>query len=335
LAFPDELRVTQVLNTLAYADRPLSTAALEPSVELSRTRLEMVLKVLDVDGAVRRVRGGWESTGEDWQYDRERYSRVNAARIREQDAMLRYLETTGCRMEFLRGQLDDPAAAPCGRCDNCTGNRWETTVSEEVANATRERLQRPGVEVAPRKQWPTGMSSLDVPLSGRIGPGDQAEPGQVLGRLTDVGWGNRLRELVGTTAKDADVPDSVFKACVQVLAGWQWAARPVAVVAVPSSTRPRLVYSLATRLAEVGRLDFLGALDADGPPPRQANSAQRLADLWRRLSLPADLASSLPDGPILLVDDVIDTGWTMTLATRLLRQAGAPAVLPFALASTA
>src|SRR5947208_660711 len=95
LAFPDELRVTQVLNTLAYADRPLSTAALEPSVELSRTRLEMVLKVLDVDGAVRRVRGGWESTGEDWQYDRERYSRVNAARIREQDAMLRYLETTG------------------------------------------------------------------------------------------------------------------------------------------------------------------------------------------------------------------------------------------------
>jgi ATP-dependent DNA helicase RecQ len=179
------------------------------------------------------------------------------------------------------------------------------------------------------------MSALDVPVSGRIAAAEAAEPGRVLGRLTDVGWGNRLRELVGTTAKDVAVPDSVFKACVQVLAGWQWAERPVAVVAIPSSTRPQLVYSLATKLAEIGRLDFLGALDADGPPPRRANSAQRLADLWRRLSLPADLASSLPDGPILLVDDVIDTGWTMTVAARLLRQAGAKSVLPLALASTA
>src|SRR5207249_6365076 len=121
LAFPDEQRVTQVLNALAYADRPLSTMALEPAVELSRSRLEMVLKVLDVDGAVRRVRGGWEATGEDWHYDRERYHRVSRARQAEQTAMLEYQATTGCRMEFLRRQLDDPYAESCGRCDNCTG----------------------------------------------------------------------------------------------------------------------------------------------------------------------------------------------------------------------
>ncbi|WP_020660970.1 RecQ family ATP-dependent DNA helicase [Amycolatopsis benzoatilytica] len=336
LAFPDELRVTQVLNALSYADRPLSTAALEPSVELSRSRLEMVLKVLDVDGAVRRVRGGWESTGQPWEYDRDRYERVGVARKAEQEAMLGYLRTTGCRMEYLRRQLDDPEAVPCGRCDNCTGRHWDTTVSEEVAGATRERLDRPGVAVAPRKQWPSGMSGLDVPLSGRIAPGDQAEPGQVLGRLTDVGWGGRLRELLGPGAPDAEVPDSVFDACVKVLAGWQWAQRPVAVVAIPSATRPQLVDSLALRLSAVGRLDYLGELASAGPPPRQANSAQRLADLWRRLSLPADVAANVAQtrGPVLLVDDLIDTGWTMTLASRLLRQAGAEGVLPFALAST-
>ncbi|GAB3389040.1 RecQ family ATP-dependent DNA helicase [Amycolatopsis echigonensis] len=337
LAFPDELRVTQVLNALAYADRPLSTAALEPSVELSRSRLEMVLKVLDVDGAVRRVRGGWESTGQPWEYDRERYERVGVARAAEQEAMLGYIRTTGCRMEYLRRQLDDPEAAPCGRCDNCTGEHWSTAVSEEVTGATRERLDRPGVEVAPRKQWPSGMSGLDVPLSGRIKAGEQAEPGQVLGRLTDVGWGGRLRELLGPGAKDAEVPDSVFDACVKVLAGWQWAQRPVAVVAIPSATRPQLVDSLALRLAAIGRLDYLGELASAGPPPRQANSAQRLADLWRRLSLPEDVAASVAQcrGPVLLVDDLIDTGWTMTLAARLLRQAGAEGVLPFALATTA
>ncbi|MFB9929880.1 RecQ family ATP-dependent DNA helicase [Amycolatopsis halotolerans] len=337
LAFPDELRVTQVLNALAYSDRPLSTAALEPTVELSRSRLEMVLKVLDVDGAVRRVRGGWESTGQPWEYDRERYERVGVARAAEQEAMLGYIRTAGCRMEYLRRQLDDPEAVPCGRCDNCTGEHWNAAVSEEVAGETRARLDRPGVAVAPRKQWPSGMKGLDVPLSGRIKTEEQAEPGQVLGRLTDVGWGGRLRELLGPGAPDTEVPDSVFDACVKVLAGWQWAQRPVAVVAIPSATRPQLVDSLALRLSAIGRLDYLGELASAGPPPRQANSAQRLADLWRRLSLPEDVAASVAQaqGPVLLVDDLIDTGWTMTLASRLLRKAGAEGVLPFALATTA
>lgn len=336
LAFPDELRVTQVLNALAYADRPLSTPALEPFVELSRSRLEMVLKVLDVDGAVRRVKGGWEGTGEEWQYDKERYARVSAARTNEQNAMLAYLETTGCRMEYLRKQLDDPEATPCGRCDNCTGKYWDTTISDDVVDATRQRLRRPGVEVAPRKMWPTGMAGLDVPLSGRLPAGEQAETGQVVGRVTDVGWGTRLRELVGPSAADAELPDPVFQACIEVLKGWQWAERPVAVVEVPSATRPQLVHSLATKLASIGRLEYLGAIASAGPPPRQANSAQRLADLWKRLSLPDDLAARVAaaEGPILLVDDLIDTGWTTTLSARLLRQAGARAVLPFALAST-
>ncbi|KZB85480.1 RecQ family ATP-dependent DNA helicase [Amycolatopsis regifaucium] len=336
LAFPDELRVTQVLNALAYADRPLSTPALEPFVELSRSRLEMVLKVLDVDGAVRRVKGGWEGTGEEWSYDKERYARVSAARTNEQNAMLAYLETTGCRMEYLRRQLDDPEATPCGRCDNCTGKHWNTTISDDIVDATRQRLRRPGVEVAPRKMWPTGMSGLDVPLSGRLPASEQAETGQVVGRVTDVGWGTRLRELVGPSAADAELPDAVFQSCIEVLKGWQWTERPVAVVEVPSATRPQLVHSLATKLASIGRLEYLGAIASAGPPPRQANSAQRLADLWKRLSLPGELAAGVAaaEGPILLVDDLIDTGWTMTLSARLLRQAGARAVLPFALAST-
>ncbi|OZM74253.1 recombinase RecQ [Amycolatopsis antarctica] len=337
LAFPEERRVTQVLNALSYADRPLSTAALEPSVELSRSRLEMVLKVLDVDGAVRRVRGGWVSTGEPWAYDEQRYERVRTARDAEQQAMLDYIGTTGCRMEFLLRQLDDPHAAPCGRCDNCTGAHWDTAVSESTATSTRERLSRPGVELAPRKQWPTGMASLDVPLSGKIPADELAESGRTLGRLTDVGWGNRLREIVGDRATDGPVPDPVFAACLTVLAAWDWAERPVAVAGIASHTRPGLTGDLTARLASVGKLTHLGRLDALGPPPRRANSAQRLADLWGRLALPEELRDRIAelDGPILLVDDLVDTGWTMTLAVRLLRTAGARAVLPFALASSA
>jgi ATP-dependent DNA helicase RecQ len=327
-----------VLGALDSAGRTLSTAALEPMVDLSRSRLDMVLKVLDVDGAVQRVRGGWQATGNEWYYDADRYQRIEKARAVESQTMLDYQSTSGCRMEFLLRQLDDAHAAPCGRCDNCTGRRWSTDVSAATTEAAQERLRRPGVDLAPRKQWPTGMSALQVPLSGKIGAAEAALDGRALARLTDIGWGTRMRELLAGDQGDTDgpVPDDVFTACIAVLASWDWARRPVGVVTVASRHRPQLVASLGERLASVGRLTPLGTVRATGAGGHKANSARRLAELWTSMSVPEDLASNLStvDGPVLLVDDVVDSGWTMTLATRLLREAGAPAVLPFALALT-
>ena len=193
LAFPPEPVVRGTLAALAEAGRPLSVAALETRVDLSRGRLEMMLKVLDVDGAVRRVSGGWEATGLAWAYDADRYARVAAERSREQRAMLGYIDTGQCRMEYLRRELDDPAAARCGRCDNCTGRLWPQQVSPAGAAAARERLLRPGVEVTPRKMWPAGMKELGIDVSGKIPAEVSAEPGRALGRLTDLGWGPRLR----------------------------------------------------------------------------------------------------------------------------------------------
>ena len=121
VGFPPEPVVRQTLSALADGGRPMSTPALEVIVALSRTRLEQMLKVLDVDGAVSRVEGGWTVTGEAWTYDADRYARIAAARAAEQQAMRDYISTPGCRLEFLRRQLDDPEARPCGRCDNCEG----------------------------------------------------------------------------------------------------------------------------------------------------------------------------------------------------------------------
>src|SRR5216683_5295120 len=209
LAFPSEPVVRTTLAALAQAGRPLSTNALETRVDLGRARLEMMLKVLDVDGAVRRVSGGWEATGRPWAYDAERYSRVAAERSREQQAMLAYVSTRDCRMEYLRRQLDDPRAAPCGRCDNCTGRTWPAEVSEAGTAAAGERLLRPGVEVAPRRMWPSGMKDLGIGISGKISAGSSAEPGRALGRLADIGWGTRLRALLAASAPDGPVPDEM------------------------------------------------------------------------------------------------------------------------------
>ncbi|WP_190817873.1 RecQ family ATP-dependent DNA helicase [Saccharopolyspora pogona] len=337
LAFPPEPTVRAVLDALAQQER-MSTAALEPHVELGRTRLEMVLKVLDVDGAVRRVKGGWEATGAPWHYDAKRYERIAAERRSEQQAMLDYLGTSSCRMEFLRRQLDDPAAEPCGRCDNCTGSGYSGDVDDQAVQQAEERLRRPGVEVSPRKMWPSGMDALGIPVSGKLPAGQQATTGRAIGRLTDIGWGNRLRELLATGAPDQELPDDLFQAGIKVLAAWDWARRPLGVVALGSRTRPRLVRSLAERIATIGRLPLLGEVvtNPNTTPRRATNSAQRVASLWQQFKVPEELTAKLStlDGPVLLMDDYADTGWTITVASRLLRQAGAPAVLPFTLATT-
>jgi ATP-dependent DNA helicase RecQ len=328
VAFPSEALVRKVIGELE-PDRALSTAALEPLVDLNRSRLEMVLKVLDVDGAVRRVKGGWISTGQPWSYDEERYRNLDAARQREQQAMLDYQSTTECRMVFLRSQLDDPEldGRGCGRCDNCAGARYTADVDAEAASTVRDQLMRPGVEVAPRKQWPTGLGSLGIGLSGRISGG--AEPGRVIGRLTDLGWGARLRQLLDEP--DGAVPDAVVQAAVAVLKAWNWKERPVAVMGLDSERHPQLIGSLVNRLADLGRLQNLGTLyyRPQRRPVTAANSAYRVAALVDSWEVPTLDVS----GPVLLVDDLVDTGWTLTMATQVLRTAGAPAVLPFAIAS--
>ena len=333
VAFPSELMVRNVIRALE-PERPQSTPALEPLVDLNRSRLEMVLKVLDVDGAVRRVKGGWIATGQAWEYDEERYRRLDDARKREQQAMLDYVTTAECRMAFLRGQLDDPELAAgerCGRCDNCTGARFSGGVDTAAVERTRQQLLRPGVVLAPRKQWPSGLAKLGVDLSGRISDGP--EPGRVIGRLTDLGWGARLRKLLDEP--DAEVTDDVVQAAVKVLASWDWAARPTAVMALDSDTHSSLISSLTRNLAEIGRLRDLGTLRyaAERRPVTAANSAYRVAGLDGAWDTPDQQILASAGGPILLVDDLADTGWTLTMAARLLRGAGAESVLPFALAS--
>ena len=178
------------------------------------------------------------------------------------------------------------------------------------------------------------MDRLGVPVKGKI-PADQALlRGRALARLSDLGWGQRLREVLAT---DAPAHPDLLRACVPVLAEWGWAQRPVGVVAMPSRGRPQLVSSLAAGLAEIGRLPFLGTLDlAHGGPAGEpgGNSAFRLAGVWERLVVGPDLAAALTgvDGPVLLVDDLVSSRWSLTIAGRALRLAGADGILPLALA---
>ncbi|WP_168628113.1 RecQ family ATP-dependent DNA helicase [Cryobacterium sp. BB307] len=332
-SMPTQERAERVLEELALeAGAPLSTPALEARVNIRRTRLELLLKVLDVDGAVRRVRGGWVSTGQPWVYDADRYDRIAAERVAEQQHMLDYERTDACRMEYLQRSLDDETAAPCGRCDNCAGVWFPSAVETDAASRASSSLDRVGVALEPRAQWPTGADRLGVPVRGNIAPAERMLEGRALARLTDLGWGNTLRELFAPGTPDAPASQALIAACIRVLADWGWDERPAAVMSIPSRSRPLLIESVAHSLAGAGRLPYLGALALTGSGPSGepgGNSAYRLSSVWGAFELPP--AGTLPTGPILLVDDLADSRWTLTVAARELRLAGATAVLPFAI----
>ncbi|MGP6175028.1 RecQ family ATP-dependent DNA helicase [Corynebacterium sp. A21] len=332
VSFPDEDTVRGLLQVLDTQEAQ-STVRLESKVDLSRSRLEQVLKVLDVDGAVRRVKGGWLSTGQAWHYDAQRYAGLDLARRAEQQAMLDYESTSECLMLFLRHQLDDlTATQPCGRCANCTGQNWDQRIDPAAAQAVTERLRAPGIRVAQRRQWPSGIGA-----KGKIkGIG----AGRALGRLNDVARGPALRNLLETKSW---VPaqdwrqDEWLGRIVAVLADWDWDQRPTNVV-VLGAVEPAgnaLVERLGQAIAGVGRMNYAGVLPVrptEGEVAAQ-NSAYRVQGLLEHFDWSAIAGLHLAEGPILLVTDLIDTGWSVTVAGSTIAERTGREVLPFALAS--
>jgi len=337
-----------------------------------------MLKVLDVDGAVRRVRGGWESTGEPWSYDAERYARVDAARRREQEAMVSYErlgqvpDSSGapppCRMAFLRSCLDDPHLRQgwrCGACDLCGGLVLPEAPGVEQVVAAHHALSRAGVELRPRRQWPTGMDRLGLGrYKGRIGADEQAGTGLAVGRLDGLGAAGALRELVAS-GQDGEVPDSLRPLVLEVVdrlgetirdgrrsdtdsqagsepgsGAAEGAGAPeqrIAVIIVDSRARPRLVRQLGRAVANRLGARPLGivGLTSMELPRHDVGSAFRLAEVARSLTLEAwqtQALEALRGAAVILVDDWSDSGWTLTVAASLLRRAGAASVHPFVLA---
>ena len=281
LAFPPESEVRATLRALDHAGSAMSTAAIETYVGLRRNRLETMLKVLDVDGAVRRVQGGWVSTGEPWSYHTERYERVAQARQAEQQSMLDYIATDRCRLQFLRLALDDNAAEPCGRCDNCGGMDVPGAPQLERVDAAREVLQKPGVAIEPRKMWPSGMATFGADfaaLSGKIAVAQQLSPGRAIARLDGIGWGTALRELFAPETPDAELPVPLRYPMADVLNSWLVAEKVDGVVFVESAARPQLVAHIASGAARILKVPLLGRLV---PRPEvtasshDVNSAQR------------------------------------------------------------
>jgi ATP-dependent DNA helicase RecQ len=328
-AFPPQQIISEILAVLENADK-LSLREILSRVNVSASMAEKALKLLEVDGAVgldaQSSPRRYFRTLNPWRPDSERIERVTRLRCEELAHMQAYVAHMGCLMEFLIRALDDPAAAPCGKCANCQGRGLPASVSPALVAEAIEFLKRDAVIIEPRKRWPQG---LFPDRKSTIPPEEQNAPGRALCYYGDAGWGGLVR--VGKYVH-SHFGDELVRAAAELIASrWQPDPPPGWVTAIPSRRHPRLVPDFAERLAGALRLPFVSALVRVKDVAEQKtmeNSSMQARNVLGTL----DVAAGIPSGPVLLVDDMIDSGWTLTLAGWLLKRQGSGLVYPFVLA---
>ena len=327
-AFPPADRMRELLAALDGVESA-SIGRFQRAVNLTRGQLDQALKQLELDGALTKTAGRWSRTGRPWQPDEERIARVTATRRAELEQMQAYVTTGDCRMAFLTGLLDDPATAPCGRCANDVGKGMAHAVDPVRVRAAIEFLRRSLRPIEPRKRWVEGAAGVgDGPGSTVIA--DPNEPGIALCVAGDAGWG---REIVRARGGVGRLPDGLVVAATRAIRDqWRPDIPPAWVTSIPSRTAGALVAGFAESLASELGLPYVACLTTtpDGrPQAAMQNSVLQLENARARLGI--DPAVVRP-GAVLLVDDLVDSRWTLTVAGSLLRAHGSGPVIPFALA---
>lgn len=320
-AFPRQEQVDRVLEALDDGDGA-TTNELMGIVNLGKGRIEAMLKVLDVEGAVARHGTRWvRQPGATWTYDGDRYAHVTALRRREQEAMAAFGADGRCLMRALQEELDDPDPSDCGVCAVCTAPRFAGPLDPELVRAAALHLRSKPLVLDVKKMAPDTEGKMK-----KLAEGVRAEEGRALARLGDGGWDPLVQQ--GRAAGRFD--DQLVAAAAEAVRVW---SPPVAfVTAVPSLRSGPLVPDFAARLAAALGLPFEPLLErvADNPPQREmANSAQQVANVRGAFKVVAAPSQS----GALLVDDIRFSGWTLAMIAGQLRRQGATAVFPLALST--
>ena len=319
-AFPTRNEVEQVLAALQEADSGLTQRQIEAKVNVSAGRIQKTLQMLSLESPAPVVKEGpsWQLTAaalSDAFWDRA--ERLTALRREEQADMQKYVQLSSSHMAFLIRALDGdpqeisppplpPLPATCG--------------PEIVAQAVAF-LRGSSLPVEPRRQWPPGK---------RIDPEHRPQPGRVLCVWNDAGWGQLVSR---GKLQDGRFSNELVSACAALLREWRPDPSPTWVAAIPSLRHPHLVPDLARRLADALDLPFGDVLKKEGARPEQKtmeNSDRQARNVVGSLTVAQD--AILP-GPVLLVDDVVDSRWTLTIAAWELRRRGCGPVWPLALAN--
>ena len=267
-----------------------------------------------------------------WKPDIARSERVTAQRRHELRRMQEYVNTDMCLMKFISLELDDPHAVNCGRCKNCCGEEFfpDQLSKEKVLDAI-EFLQRGVIVIEPRKMWPTGGVGN---VKGKISDKYRNQEGCSLCRYGDAGWGRFVRE-DKYEHKNGYFRDELVLVSLDFIKNrWSPCPFPAWVTAVPSLRHPDLVPNFAEKLAKNLGIPYKLVLVKSNntfPQKSMKNSFLQPSNVIDSF----EVQGNCLEGPVLLIDDMVDSRWTFTVCGMLLQSAGSWFVFPFALANTA
>ncbi|HET9662171.1 MAG TPA: RecQ family ATP-dependent DNA helicase [Thermomicrobiales bacterium] len=326
-AFPGAQEIVQVVHALDEADG-LTQRELEQRVNLSHSRIEKCLKFLEVEGAIVREGNVFSRTPLKWAPDVDRWRRVTEIRQSEMQRMREFVRSHDCLMQFVIRELDDRSGGPCGRCANCNGPVVAPSFDERLVERARRFLGRQWIPIEPRKQLPAGI--LPERPKRTIEEMDRVESGlalcaykdEILGRLVRVG-----KYRIGR------FDDRLVVASAEAIQATWPIDRTWWIVPVPSRRHPELVRDFAMRLAANLGVDCVEALIKVRDTAEQKtmeNSYRQCENMLGAFRADPELVRS---GPVLLVDDLVDSRWTLTICGERLRKRGSGPVYPFILAS--
>ncbi len=340
-AFPSAKTMQQILRELELG-AGASINELMARLNCRRGVIEKALKLLEVDGAVVREKSIYARTPNTWTPDLLRSDQVTQSRRAELEQIKRYVGHDGCLMEFLARALDDLSPSPCGRCMNCALHTKRQPVPDELIRDAVQFLRGDTVKTDPRKQWPSAvLLELKQTMPAAVGysreerlkttiPEDlRPEEGRALCIYGDAGWGRLVAQCKYDLGHFND--ELVAASATLIRDRWQPDPFPQWLTCVPSKRKPLLVADFARRLAALLGIPFLPVIDKareTEPQKRMENSAQQVRNLLKAFSVERDILAA----PLILVDDVIDSGWTITMIATLLRMNNSGPVFPFALA---
>lgn len=338
-AFPPEWQVNRILETLDEAEEGMKVREIERAVNLRQSQIEKVLKLLVVErqSPVVKIDGAWYRTPNLYKLDQQRIRHLTQQRETEWAEMKRYLSNERCLMQFLAKALDDDNAEPCGRCAVCIG---KPLLPINFSRATYVRAQRfvrhSEMPLELKKQWDIEALPLYQAKFGwgkqNIPVGLRGEEGRILSRWGEPVYG----ELVARGKAQGGFDDELIATSAELIRlRWPAAASSIAwVTCIPSNRHPELVPSFARRLAAALGIPFRAVIQKPRETEPQKNMENRYHQCHNLDGAFLVQPEAGTNAPVLLVDDVVDSAWTLTVATALLRQSGTAAVFPFALATT-
>ncbi len=331
-AFPTEEEVGEVLTALRQAGNAVTLSQLAKSVNLPEGKLRKVLKFLHLQSPspIQKIENSYVLNPVRWQMPSAQITRITDLRRVEQERMRAYMATNSCLMQFLSQELSDGTAGRCGKCVNCRGQGLPVDIPRGLAEAAAAFVDGIAFPIEPRKLWP-GQIGFEG-LRGRIAPELQNQPGRALCRWGDPGFGDLVREGKQQTGV---LSDRLVEGAERLIRHkWRPQPFPVWVACVPSRRHARLVPDFARRMAEALRIPFVDCIHKikeTRPQKTRQNTHQQAQNLEGAFQIDHNLVRN---APVLLIDDMVDSRWTMTVLGVKLRQAGSGPVLPFALADS-